>query len=105
MVNMPMGRRALTVLTVVFLAAPLHGQENGFELVERKIRPVLVEHCYKCHSRQASKQRGGLLLDTRQSLRRGGDSGPPIVPGKPAESLLVQSLRHAKPDLKMPKSA
>ena len=79
------------------------GQDSGVELFEKKIRPALVEHCYKCHSRQAGKERGGLLLDTRDAMRRGGDNGPTIVPGKPAESLLIQSMRHTKADLKMPK--
>src|SRR5687768_16115590 len=80
-------------------------QQSGVEFFEKKIRPVLVEHCYKCHSRQAGKERGGLLLDTRGALRRGGDNGPTIVPGKPEESLLIKSIRHTRADLKMPKAA
>jgi hypothetical protein len=59
------------------------------EFFETKIRPVLVEHCYKCHSAQAAKLKGGLRLDTRDGLRKGGDSGPAIVPGDPAGSLLL----------------
>ncbi|MFM2096027.1 MAG: hypothetical protein RIS70_3151, partial [Planctomycetota bacterium] len=53
------------------------------DFFESKIRPVLVEHCYACHSRQAEsagKLRGGLRVDDREALRRGGDSGPGIVP-------------------------
>src|SRR5262245_53879147 len=48
----------------------------GVTFFEQKIRPVLVRHCYKCHSAQSKKPRGGLLLDTRAGLRKGGDSGP-----------------------------
>src|SRR5205823_4515254 len=69
---------------------------------EAKIRPVLVEHCYKCHSTEGKKQQGGLHLDTRDALRKGGDSGPVVVPGKPAESRLVKAVRYDDSDLKMP---
>jgi hypothetical protein len=64
------------------------------EFFEKKVRPVLVEHCYECHSAQAAKVRGGLLLDTRAGLRQGGVSGPAVVPGDAAASLLLQALRH-----------
>jgi hypothetical protein len=70
------------------------------EFFEKKIRPVLVEHCYECHSAQSAKVRGGLLLDTRESLRRGGESGPAVVPGDVAASLLLKALRYE--DRKMP---
>ena len=55
---------------------------------ESKIRPVLVEHCYACHSAQAiekGKLRGGLRLDTREASRKGGESGPAVVPGGPVQ--------------------
>ena len=61
---------------------------------ERKIRPVLVAECYSCHSTEAKKVRGNLLLDSREGLLKGGDSGPSLVPGKPEESLLLEALRH-----------
>ena len=68
---------------------------QALEFFETRIRPVLVKSCYKCHSQQAASNnelKGGLLLDTRQGLLRGGDSGPAVVVGKPDESLLVSSL-------------
>src|SRR4051812_3836868 len=68
--------------------------EAGVLFFEQKIRPILVEHCYKCHSLDAKKERGGLLLDTRQGLLDGGDTGPAIVPGKPKDSLLLRAIRH-----------
>ena len=52
------------------------------EFFEAKIRPVLVEHCYECHSVAAKKHKGGLFLDSRAGVRKGGDSGPAVVPGK-----------------------
>jgi hypothetical protein len=64
------------------------------EFFENKIRPVLVEHCYKCHSGHANKQKGGLRLDSKGGMRTGGDSGPAIIPGKVKESILLQALRH-----------
>jgi hypothetical protein len=67
---------------------------------ESKIRPVLVEQCYECHATAAKKVRGGLLVDSREGLLKGGDSGPAIVPGKPEESLLLSALRYE--DFEMP---
>jgi hypothetical protein len=67
---------------------------------ESKIRPVLVNQCYECHSNKAPKVRGGLLLDTKDGLRSGGDTGPAIVPGDPDKSLLIKALSHD--GLKMP---
>jgi len=74
---------------------------RGVDFFEKKIRPVLVEHCYACHSKQARKVRGGLLLDSRDGWRDGGDSGPVIVPGHPGKSLLIKALRQDG-DLAMP---
>ncbi|MBC7817729.1 MAG: PSD1 domain-containing protein [Planctomycetaceae bacterium] len=68
---------------------------------ETNVRPVLVEHCQKCHGDK--KQWGGLRLDSREALMRGGDTGAVIVPGKPKESLLIRAVRHEDDDLKMPK--
>jgi hypothetical protein len=72
------------------------------EFFERKIRPVLVEHCYECHSASAKKLKGGLLLDSRAGVVNGGDNGPAITPGQPEASLLIQAVRHTDPDLAMP---
>ncbi len=69
---------------------------------ESKIRPVLVDKCYNCHSETSSKVRGGLLLDTREGIRRGGDSGPAVVPGDLNRSLLIEAIHHANPDTAMP---
>jgi len=70
-----------------------------FERFETSIRPVLVEHCYPCHSAEAKDLKGSLRLDTREWVLKGGASGPLIVPGKPEESLLVKVLHGTAPDL------
>ncbi len=67
---------------------------------ESKIRPVLVEHCYECHAANSKAIRGGLVVDTRDGLLHGGDSGPAVMPGKPEESLLLAALRYE--DFEMP---
>lgn len=67
-------------------------QVNFFE---QKIRPVLVEHCYACHSESAESVKGGLLLDSQSGWQQGGDSAAPaIVPGAPEQSLLMQAVRY-----------
>jgi hypothetical protein len=74
---------------------------------EKEIRPVLVQQCYSCHSAKAKNVKGGLLLDTRVGIRKGGESGPAVVPGKPDDSLLLDALRYdgleMPPKSKLPK--
>lgn len=72
------------------------------EFFEAKVRPVLVEHCYKCHSRDADKVKGGLLLDSREGLLHGGNTGDAVVPGDPEASLLIHAVRYSDEDLQMP---
>ncbi len=79
---------------------PLRADEIAF--FEKHIRPVLVDHCYKCHSAGAEKIKGGLALDTRDGVRTGGDGGPAVMPGEPAKSLLLEAIRHTSDDLQMP---
>ncbi|HEY2572692.1 MAG TPA: c-type cytochrome domain-containing protein, partial [Verrucomicrobiaceae bacterium] len=67
-----------------------------------RIRPILVEHCYECHSERAEKVRGGLMLDTREGLLRGGDNGPAFVARNPDQSLLIKAIRYVDPDTAMP---
>ena len=69
---------------------------------ETNVRPLLAEKCFICHSQAQKKSKGGLNLDTREALFKGGDSGPIVIPGKPDESRLIQAIRHTDPDLKMP---
>jgi hypothetical protein len=71
------------------------------EFFERKIRPLLVENCYKCHS-TGQKKKGELHLDSRAAILKGGDSGPAVVPREPTNSLLIKAVGYADPDLRMP---
>jgi hypothetical protein len=95
-----MGSQAATWLLVLLPAAGPPDQ-NGSDFFEKQIRPVLVQHCYQCHSAEAKKVKGGLLLDTRDGIRKGGETGPAVVPGKIDKSLLIQAIRYGG-ELKMP---
>src|SRR5215467_11105471 len=70
------------------------------EYFESSVRPVLVENCYDCHGEQ---RMGGLRLDSREGMLKGGRSGPAIVPGDPEKSLMIQAVRQTRDTLKMPK--
>ncbi|MFO0964496.1 MAG: c-type cytochrome domain-containing protein [Gemmataceae bacterium] len=69
---------------------------------EAKVRPILAERCFSCHSTKAKKTRGGLALDSRERVLEGGDSGPIATAGKPDESRLVEAISHKNPKLSMP---
>lgn len=90
----------LVALDCTASAAPTPQQ---LEFFEKRIRPVLAQECYECHSAEG-KKKGGLLLDSRPGWQAGGESGDAIVPGNPEASLLLQTLRHEHEDLKMPKN-
>lgn len=83
-------------------AAKLESDPKGVEYFEAKIRPVLVERCYECHSNQAPTIQGGLVLDSWSEILRGGRSGPAIVPGDPDKSLLIEAIRYTHTALRMP---
>ena len=90
---------------LLLASAPLIAAEDpaGIAFFEQKIRPVLVEHCYECHSAKAKKLKGGLYLDSKAGWQKGGDAGvPTIVPGKPDEGLFLRYVRHLEPDMEMP---
>jgi mono/diheme cytochrome c family protein len=87
---------------LVLLPAGPVGAAEGVEHFEKRVRPVLIERCYECHSTASGKSKGGLLLDSREGWSRGGDSGPAIVPGSPEQSLLIKAVRWADPDTQMP---
>jgi len=74
----------------------------SLEFFEKKVRPVLVDRCYSCHSADAKKLKGGLRLDSREAALKGGDTGPSLVPGNPEKSLLVEAVAYGNVDLRMP---
>ena len=102
--------RTIKLILVTFLATaamPANYAEGPDldEMVaffEKRVRPVLVNRCYACHS-AATKPAGGLRVDDRNGLLNGGDSGPAVVPGDPDASLLLARIRHQDPKRRMPK--
>ena len=94
---------AVCVAAALCAAPPILAAEAnpaGLEFFERKVRPLLAEHCYSCHG--AEKQKGHLRLDSPAAIRAGGESGASIVPGDPAKSRLVIAVGYQSEDLKMP---
>ncbi len=81
--------------------APALSQQD-LQFFESKIRPILVDHCYKCHSAKSEKVKGGLRVDTREALLQGGSSGPAISPGDVEGSLLIRAVRQVDDDYAMP---
>jgi hypothetical protein len=79
---------------------PAPPSPEAVRFFETKVRPVLVEHCYKCHADK--KHKGNLRVDSRAALLAGGDLGPAIVPGQPEKSVFIRAINHASDELKMP---
>ncbi|WZP00202.1 PSD1 and planctomycete cytochrome C domain-containing protein [Isosphaeraceae bacterium EP7] len=84
--------RGWTLTLILALPAMGAGDVAERDFFEARVRPVLVKHCYACHSAGASKAKGGLRLDDRQATLAGGHSGPALDPGKPDESLIIQAI-------------
>lgn len=76
--------------------------QDHLAFFEKKIRPLLVNKCYECHSAQSDEAQGDLLVDSRATIRRGGISGPAIIPGDPQHSLLMEAVRYENENTKMP---
>src|SRR6185369_17724463 len=102
-----MKKRSIPLLGLLVVILPaggaLRGQpaSEGVEFFERKIRPLLADNCYQCHS-AGKKVRGGLRLDGKAAVLKGGDNGPALVAGQPDKSRLIQAVRYNDPDLRMP---
>lgn len=95
---------ALATLIAVPTAASL-AQEASKEHQEfylNKVLPIFAENCFRCHSAAEGKDKGGLTLDTKEAMIKGGDTGPAVVPGDVAKSLLVTAVAYTDPDLQMP---
>ena len=95
----------IVVLLPLFFTFASAGADDELEetdFFERRIRPVLIEHCYECHSEKAGEQQGGLLLDRQSGWLDGGDTNKAIIPGEPEASLLVAAIRYDNDDLQMP---
>ncbi|MBL6763526.1 MAG: DUF1553 domain-containing protein [Verrucomicrobiae bacterium] len=92
---------------LVLASAPVSAQQEqplspqDLEFFEAKIRPALIEHCYDCHSAE-SKVKGGLQVDGKVALLKGGTSGAAIIPRQPSKSLFVKAIRYTDSDMQMP---
>lgn len=93
--------RLLPTLVLILTPMLATASEQGVDFFEKKVRPLLAERCFECHSAD-KKVKGGLRLDWRDGWAKGGDTGPAIVPGHPEKSLLVESIHYANKDLQMP---
>ncbi|MDB5331713.1 MAG: hypothetical protein JWP03_2864 [Phycisphaerales bacterium] len=102
----------IVAITVVAMpaglsAAPGSGEAApsdpaGVAFFEKKIRPLLVQQCYKCHSATSEKLKGGLYLDSRDGALAGGETGPAVTPGHPEKSLLIEAVKYSNSDMQMP---
>ena len=96
----------LRLFLVAMSANPVMAKETfsseDLAFFESKVRPLLAERCYKCHSHKAKKLKGDLYLDSRKGALHGGETGSALKPGDLAGSLLVQAIRYGNPDLQMP---
>ena len=103
MSSIPFSRFILiAAATPAFAAATGDLPKGHLEFFENKIRPILKENCYKCHSLEAGKAKGGLTLDTRDGWEKGGENGSAMEPGAPDKSLIVKAISYEDPDLQMP---
>src|SRR2546428_5394268 len=87
-------KRFLSIIVVLAFVAPASAADAAPRATYSQVRAIFAQHCLSCHD--SKEQEGGLILETHQSLLKGGDDGAVIVPGKAAESLLVQQIEHAK---------
>ena len=102
-----LGHFAFCILGFLFLVAVSSVQaatpdDASIQFFETKIRPVLADKCYSCHSASAKKLKGELYLDSRDAMLKGGESGPAIVPEHPEQSRLVEAIGYKNVDLQMP---
>ena len=95
----------ITLLTLLLLqpaVARTADNDKGSAFFEKKIRPLLIKHCYECHSEEAGERQGGLLLDRRSGWLEGGDTTKAVLPGEPDASLLIKAVRYSDDNLQMP---
>ena len=98
--------RIVTALLFSLLLQPVDARadddETATAFFEKKIRPLLVKHCYECHSEEAEERQGGLLLDRRSGWIEGGDTTKAVIPGEPDASLLIKAVKYQDENLQMP---
>jgi hypothetical protein len=92
----------LATIAAFSLPAVAEPTKEQLDFFEAKIRPLLADRCYKCHSVEAGKSKGSLTLDTASAALKGGDTGPAVVPGDLERSLLYKAITYTDKDLEMP---
>lgn len=92
------------LILAVAAGTPAFAQTTDLDFFEARIRPVLAQKCYACHNSKLAAPKGSLVLDSKDGLLTGGASGPALVAGKPAESLLIKVLSYSDPLVQMPPS-
>ena len=97
-----LGRMSLFLVFLLVRSTGLADPKTDF--FEKKIRPILSENCYECHSAKSKSLKAGLLLDRKAGWERGGKNGTVIIPGEPSKSILMNALRYDNHDLQMPPS-
>jgi hypothetical protein len=97
-------RVAVCGLLAILMLRPAISLGGGpdTDFFEKKIRPVLAESCYECHSAAAKEIEGKLRLDSAAALKAGGELGSVVTPGAPDKSRLIEAVRYTNPDLQMP---
>ncbi len=87
---------AIQIATTIVCSGFLFGDDSkqSDEYFERRVRPILAERCFECHSSDSEKIHGGLRVDHVSLMLKGGDSGPAIVSGDAGESLLVKAIKY-----------
>ena len=94
---------AALILLFTALAVPAaESTSEQTEFFEKKVRPILAERCYKCHSTRSEKLKGGLLLDSSESVLKGGEDGPVVTLDAPEKSKLIEAIQYQNPELQMP---
>ena len=96
------GAATLLFLLPTAIASAAGNDAARIDYFEQHVRPLLVRHCYECHSIESGNRNGGLFLDSRAGWEIGGETGPAIVPGVPEGSLVIRAVRYEDPGLKMP---
>src|SRR5688572_9937950 len=98
------GAAILAVLFLPQLTTAIEPTADQLAFFEKRIRPILADNCYGCHSAD-TKPAGGLRVDDFNGLLTGGDAGPAVVPNEPASSILLRRIRAKDPKRRMPKDA
>ena len=97
--------QSILVMALALLAGRAAASETdpgALKFFEEKIRPILAENCYSCHSVASKKLKGKLYLDSREGVARGGENGAIVVPGDPDKSRLILAVRYKLKDQEMP---